>query len=79
MLEPWLFLPCLFMFMWLSALLPQRTMLGTGVVLTLTAMLSVGIFSVCCLVLVWAQGKDEEPTEERPRASRTEGDRDPGE
>lgn len=62
LLEPWLFLPCLFMFMWLAALL-QRTMLNTGVILILAIILTAMIFSVFCIVLVWSQGKDEERTE----------------
>lgn len=62
LLEPWLFLPCLFMFMWLAALL-QRTMLNTGVILILAIILTAVIFSVFCIVLVSSQGKDEERTE----------------
>jgi len=62
-LEPWLFLPCLFMFMWLTALLQQRTMLGTVVDLILAAILSAIIFPAVCIVLVRSQGKDEEPPE----------------
>lgn len=72
MLEPWMFLPCLFMFMWLTALLQQRTILGIGVVLILDAILTAVIFSVFCIVLVWSQGKDEYQV----RASRTDGDQD---
>ena len=69
-LEPWLFLPFLFMFMWLAALLQQWGileqwgMLGKGVEVVLAVILSAVIFSVFCIVLVWAQGKDEERTEE---------------
>ena len=69
-LEPWLFLPFLFMFMWLAALLQQWGileqwgMLGKGVEVVLAVILSAVIFSVFCIVLVWAQGKDEQRTEE---------------
>ena len=63
MLEPWLFLPYLFVVMWLTALLRPRTMLDIGIEL-LVAILSAVIFSVGCIVLVWSQGKDEEPAEE---------------
>ena len=62
MLEPWLFLPCLFMFMWLADLLQRRTLLTTVVALILAAILTAVIFSVFCIILVWSQGKDEERT-----------------
>jgi hypothetical protein len=62
LLEPWLFLPCLFLFMWLAALL-QRTMLSTGVVLILAIILTAVIYAIFCIVLVWSQGKNEERTE----------------
>ena len=73
MLEPWLFMPYLFVFMWLTILLRRVTMLDTRIVLILVAILSAAIFSVFCIVLVWFQGKDEERTEGRARASRTDG------
>lgn len=76
LLEPWLFLPSLFMFMWLIALVQQRTRLGTGVVLILAAILTAGILSVECIALVWSQDKDEERIEERDRASRTGSNQD---
>jgi hypothetical protein len=63
LLEPWLFLPCLFMFMWLTALLHQWTMLDTGVAVILAVILTAVIFSVFCIIVVWSQGKNEEPTE----------------
>jgi hypothetical protein len=64
LLEPWLFLPCLFMFMWVTALLQKWTMLGPALNLILDAILTAAIFSVYCIVLVWAQGKDEVPAED---------------
>jgi hypothetical protein len=67
LLEPWLFLPCIFMFMWVTALLQQRATLDPAVNLILAAILTAVIFSGYCVVLVWAQGKDEVPTEERVR------------
>ena len=76
LLEPWLFLPSLFMIMWLNALLQKWTRLDLAADLILAVILSAVILSVCGIVLVWSQGKDEEHTEERARASRT-GDRDP--
>jgi hypothetical protein len=76
-LEPWLFLPSLFIFTWLIVLLHQRTRLAPALALILAAILTAVILAVCCIVLVWSQGKDEERTEERVRASRTDGYRDP--
>lgn len=73
MLEPWLFLPYLFVVLWLNALFMPRTMLDIGIVLILVAILSAVIFSVGCIVLVWSQGKDEEPVAELVRASRSDG------
>ncbi len=64
LLEPWLFLPCLFMIMWLTLLLRQQTRLGTGVGLILATILSAVIISVVCIALVWSQGKDEECTQD---------------
>ncbi|MGC2047503.1 MAG: hypothetical protein WA635_02670 [Gallionella sp.] len=65
LLEPWCFLPSLFMFMWVTALLQQWTTLGPAVNLILDAIVTAVIFSVYCIVLVWLQGKDEVPAEER--------------
>jgi len=58
-LEPWLFLPALFIFMWLADLLQRRTLLSTWVNLMLAAVLTIVIFSVYCIGSVWIQGKDE--------------------
>lgn len=69
-LEPWLFLPSLYMFMWVTALLQTRTTLHAGVSLILAVMLTAVIFCVYCVVLVWSQGLDEVPAEERYRASK---------
>ena len=70
LLEPWLFLPCIFMFMWVMALLQQWTTLDPAVNLILAAILTAVIFSGYCIVLVWAQGRDEVPAGERARKSR---------
>jgi hypothetical protein len=67
LLEPWLFLPCLFMFMWVSALLQLRTTQNPAVSLILATILTAVIFSVYCIVLVWTQTKDEVPVEKRAR------------
>jgi len=76
-LEPWLFLPFIFMTMWLSVLLQPWTRLNKGVTSILAAILAAGFLSVFCIVLVRLQGKDKECTEERARASGTDGDQDP--
>jgi len=64
-LEPWLFLPCIFMFMWVTALLQRRAATNPAVDLILAAILTAVIFSVYCFILVWAQGKDEVPADAR--------------
>jgi hypothetical protein len=76
MLEPWLFLPSLLTFMWLFVLL-RRTGLAPAIIVILTTILTAVIISVCFIVLVWSEGKEEERTEERAQASRTDGDRNP--
>jgi hypothetical protein len=75
-LEPWLFLPFLFMSTWLSVLLQQWTVLDTGVVVVLATILVAVVYSVFCIALVWSQAKDEEERATEPaQASRTAGDR----
>ena len=56
-LEPWLFLPCFFMCIWLIVLLYQ-TGLELAVVFILAAILTVVILSFFCIIFVWSQGKD---------------------
>jgi hypothetical protein len=58
-LEPWLFLPCFFMCIWLIVLLYQ-TGLELAVVFILAAILTAVILSVFCIIFVWSQGKDYE-------------------
>jgi Ni,Fe-hydrogenase I cytochrome b subunit len=74
-LEPWLFLPYLFICMWLAVLMQHLTGLSVAVDLILAAILTTVILSVCCIALVWSQGKDEDRTEERDMASRTDSNR----
>jgi hypothetical protein len=64
LLEPWLFLPYLFVALWLTALLRPRTTLEIGIEFILVAILSAVIFPVGCIVFVWSQGKDEVSAEE---------------
>ncbi len=63
MLEPWLFMPYLFVYLWLTILLRRATMLDIRIILILVAILSAMLFSLGCIVLVWSQGKDAERTE----------------
>ncbi len=53
LLEPWLFLPCLFILMWLAVLLHQQTKLDSGVAMILALILTAVIISVFCILLVW--------------------------
>ncbi len=76
-LEPWLFLSYLFTCMWLAILMQYLTGLNVVVDLILAVILTAVILSVCCIALVWFQGKDLERIEKRTRTSRTGGDRDP--
>ena len=58
-LEPWVFLPFLFVFMWTTILLQQRTNLNAGSAATVAAILSAAVMFVCCVVLVWSQRREE--------------------
>ena len=59
-LEPWLFLPCIFMTMWLAILLQQWLKWGSGATALVMAAILVPVFVfVFCVVLVWSQAKDE--------------------
>lgn len=60
LLEPWLFLPSIFLYMWLIILLQRWTRLYSPVDFLLAAILTAVVLSVCCIVLVWSQRKDEE-------------------
>ncbi len=63
--EPWVLLPFLFIFMWMTALLKveARTELSTTIDLILGVILSVVILFLICIGLVWSQRKSEEGTE----------------
>ena len=77
LLEPWLFLPSIFLYMWVYTLLQHWGRLFATVDVMLAAIITVVILSGCCILLVWSQGKEEERLEEQSRPSRTGGDRDP--
>ena len=77
LIEPWLFLPSIFLYMWVYTLLQQWGRLFATVDVMLAAILTVVILSGCCILLVWSQGKEEEHMEDQSLPSRTGGDRDP--
>jgi hypothetical protein len=72
-MEPWLILPYFFMCIWLTILMRLLTRLDIAVDLTLAAILTGVIFFACCIVLVWSRGGDQECTEDRTLASKSEG------
>lgn len=59
LLEPWMFLPYLFTFMWMTILLQTRTTLRVGSAAILAAILSAAAVFACCAVLVWSQRRQE--------------------
>ena len=59
LLEPWVFLPFLFVFMWMTILLQTRTTLNAASAGTVAAILSAVVMFVCCVVLVWSQRREE--------------------
>jgi hypothetical protein len=69
LLEPWLFMPSIFLYMWVFTLLQQWAMLFATVDVVLAAILTAVILSGCCIFLVWSQGKEEENIEEQSRHS----------
>jgi hypothetical protein len=62
-LEPWSFLPVLFIFMWMTGLMHGRTRLGTPVIIVLAVTLTFAILAVYCVVVVHYQIKEEERTD----------------
>jgi hypothetical protein len=69
-LEPWSFLPVLFMFMWMTGLMHSRTSLGTEAAVLLAVTLTFVILAVYCVVVVHYQIKEEERTLELARTSK---------
>jgi hypothetical protein len=63
LLEPWVLLPFLFTFMWMTGLLTAWSELSTSVAVPLSVILSALILLMSCIGLAWPQGKDEERTE----------------
>jgi hypothetical protein len=59
LLEPWLFLPFIFAFLWIAAELRVWTELGGGVVLTLAGSLTVVVFAGFCSAMVRSWSTDE--------------------
>jgi hypothetical protein len=58
-MEPLLFLPGLFLFLWLSTLLRQCTQLSLGASLMLAVILTAFIICLCCWAFLGSQGKEE--------------------
>jgi len=59
LLEPWVFLPFLFVFLWIAVPLNAWTDLGNGVILTLSGLLSAMVFALFCGAMARSWGKDE--------------------
>src|SRR6188768_3961549 len=59
-LEPWSFLPVLFIFMWMTGLIHGRLSLGPELAALLAVALTFVILAVYCLVVVHYQMKEEE-------------------
>jgi len=74
-LEPWLFLPCVFMFTWTAGFLHGLGIPDTFTVL-LAATLTATVFTTYCIVMVWMQQKELEHSEETPTFRQIEGGRD---
>jgi hypothetical protein len=70
-LEPWSFLPVLFIFMWMTGLIHGRTRMGTGTDVLIAITLTVAILSVYCGVVVHYQVKEEESTAEVARIAQS--------
>ena len=58
LLEPWLFLPSIFLYMWVYTLLQQWDRLHAPLGVLLAAILTAVILAAFCIVVVWSQGKD---------------------
>ena len=58
--EPWLFLPAVFMFTWVTGLLQNLGSLHTHIDLLIAAAITIATFSLYCIVMVWAQKNDLE-------------------
>ena len=63
LLEPWLVLGYVFTSLWMVVLLHARSRLNHVIIYTLALILSAVILSLFCIILVWAQGKDDKATE----------------
>ena len=68
-LEPWSFLPVLFIFIWTTGLMHGRTSMRTGSAVLLAITLTFAILAVYCLIVVHFQMKEEERTEEVARGA----------
>jgi hypothetical protein len=59
LLEPWLFLPYLFVILWLSACLRAWSELGAGAILMVAGLLSAVVFAGFCRGMTQSWSKDE--------------------
>ena len=69
-IQPWLFLPGLLMFVWLWMLLDRFFMPNVWVALGIAAVLVATILPVLCIVWVWLQRKGEKERTENPAQPR---------
>lgn len=60
LVEPYLFLPCLLILVWLFVLLQPWLNLGTGILLVVATLLVAGVLTLLCILWVRWQQKDEE-------------------
>ncbi len=59
LMEPFFFLPSLFLVAWVFVLLRQRLALSAAVLTALSSILAAAMISALCMVWVWWQQKDE--------------------
>jgi len=69
-LEPWLFLPCLFIFMWMTGFMHNRTRMGTAAIILLATLLTFAILAAYCAVVVYYQIREEEQSSKLARTSK---------
>lgn len=72
LLEPFIFLPGLFIYFWLCVLLKQLDVFSPGVLGVVAGIGAVGILGLCCISFVWSERKGEVSLEEPVRTSRSD-------
>jgi hypothetical protein len=68
--EPWMFLPCVFMFTWTAGFLHSFGIPDAFIVLFLSTILTTTTFASYCLVMVWTQDKEMKRIEEQEDVSK---------